>query len=252
MLLQKSRLRDWTPIQHTAFENLKVAFVSKPVLLMPDYLKPFEMECNASLFATRGVLLQKDTNGDWHPIAYHSKSLSATEHNYQVYDRELYVIIRCLHDWCCYIYESPHETLVWTDHYNLTYYTHPQKLTRRQVQWVIELEDYLIKLQHKKESKMVAADVLSWCADWSKGLEHDNEEVVALPDNLWIRLLDTELRDAVSDAMKTDEVAREAMKRLSSADVSPTTWTIEKPGSDSSTPLLFYNGCLYIPDELEL
>ena len=86
MLLQQSRLWDWTPIQHAAFENLKVAFVSKPVLLMPDYLKPFEMECDALLFATGGVLLQKDTNGDWHPIAYHSKALSATERNYQVYD----------------------------------------------------------------------------------------------------------------------------------------------------------------------
>ena len=36
---------------------------------------------------------------------------------------------------------------------------------------------------------MIAADALSRHADWSKGLEHDNEEVVALPDNLWIRLL---------------------------------------------------------------
>ena len=99
---------------------------------------------------------------------------------------------------------------------------------------------------------MIAADTLSRRADWSKELEHDNEEVVALPDNLWIRLLDTELWDAVSDAMKTDDVAREAMKHLSSAEVSPTTWTIEKPGPDSSTPLLFYNGHLYIPDELEL
>ena len=99
---------------------------------------------------------------------------------------------------------------------------------------------------------MVAADALSRRADWSKGLEHDNEEVVALPDNLWIHLLDTELRDAVTDVMKTDDIAQEAIKRLSSADVSPTIWTIEKPGPDSSTPLLFYNGCLYIPDKLEL
>ena len=99
---------------------------------------------------------------------------------------------------------------------------------------------------------MVAADVLSWHADWSKKLEHDNEEVVALPENLWIHLLDTELQDTVSEAAKMDELAWEAMKHLSSADVSPTTWTFENPGPDSSTPLLFYNGCLYIPDSLEL
>ena len=44
---------------------------------MPDFQKPFEMECDTSLFATEGVLLQKNTNSDWHPITYHSKSLSA-------------------------------------------------------------------------------------------------------------------------------------------------------------------------------
>jgi len=51
--------------------------------------------------------------------------------------------------------------IVWTDHHNLTYYTHPQKLTRRQVRWVVELMEYDLKLQHKKGSKMVVADVLS-------------------------------------------------------------------------------------------
>ena len=61
-----------------------------------------------------------------------------------------------------------------------------------------------------------------------------------------------ELQDTVLDTIKMDDVAREAMKCLSSLDVSPMTWTIEKPGPDSSIPLLFYNGCLYIPDDLEL
>ncbi|HYT42006.1 MAG TPA: hypothetical protein VEP90_06650 [Methylomirabilota bacterium] len=53
--------------------------------------------------------------------------------------------------------------------------------------------DYDIKLQHKAGSKMIVADALSQRADWLKGLEDDNDQVVALPDNLWIRLLDTEL-----------------------------------------------------------
>jgi len=43
-----------------------------------------------------------------------------------------------------------------------------------------------MKLQHKKGSKMIAADALSQRADWSKGIEHNNEEVVALPENLWV------------------------------------------------------------------
>ena len=52
---------------------------------------------------------------------------------------------------------------------------------------------------------MVAADVLSRCADWLKELQHDNEEVVTLPDNLWICLLDMELQDAVLEAAKMND-----------------------------------------------
>jgi len=67
--------------------------------MMPDLSKPFKIESDASLFATRAVLLQQDTNEDWHPVAYHSKSMNSTKHNYQVYDRELLAVIRSLREW---------------------------------------------------------------------------------------------------------------------------------------------------------
>ena len=252
VLLRKTHPWEWTPIQHSAFENMKVAFASQPVLLMPDYNKPFEIESDTSLYATGAVLLQQDTNGEWHPVAFHPQCMSPTERNYQVYDREIMAIIHALCDWQCYIYGSPFTTIVWTDHHNLTYYTHPQKLTRRQVRWVVELMEYDLKLQHKKGSKMVVADALSWRADWSTGLEHDNKDVVALPESLWVRLVDTELQDAVAVGQQEDNLVRDAVAKLSDPSVSPQRWTIETSGPDSSTRLLFYNGCLYIPDSLNL
>ena len=51
VLLQKTHPWEWTPTQHTAFKNMKVAFALQPVLLMPDYVKPFEIESDASLYA---------------------------------------------------------------------------------------------------------------------------------------------------------------------------------------------------------
>ena len=74
--------------------------------------------------------------------------------------------------------------------------------------------DYDLKLQHKAGSKMIVTDALSRCADWSKGLDQDNIDVVALPDDLWIKLVDTELQDAVADAQKNDELAQEALRSL--------------------------------------
>jgi len=99
---------------------------------------------------------------------------------------------------------------------------------------------------------MVVADALSWRADWSTGLEHDNEDVVALPESLWVRLVDTELQDTVAAGQQEDNLVRDAVAKLSDPSVFPQCWTIETSGPDSSTHLLFYNGHLYIPDSLDL
>ena len=44
--------------------------------------------------------------------------------------------------------------------------------------------DYDLKLQYKAGSKIIVVDTLSRRADWSKGLDQDNVDVVALPDTL--------------------------------------------------------------------
>jgi len=49
---------------------------------------------------------------------------------------------------------------------------------------MVELMDYEIKLQHKAGSKMIVAHALSQRADWLKGIEGDNNQVVTLPNNL--------------------------------------------------------------------
>jgi RNase H-like domain found in reverse transcriptase len=48
------------------------------------------------LFATGGILTQMDTNGDRHPCAYLSKSLTKEQRNYDTGDRELLAIVRAL------------------------------------------------------------------------------------------------------------------------------------------------------------
>ena len=72
---------------------------SKPVLLVPDYGKAFEIEADTSLFAMGAVLLQRNINVDQHPVAYYSKALTTPEQNYQTYDCEFLSIIRALREW---------------------------------------------------------------------------------------------------------------------------------------------------------
>ena len=106
--------------------------MEEPVLMMPDHTRPFQIKTDASKYATGAVLTQLDSNGDRHPISFISKTLSPTERNYEIYDRELLAIIQALEEWRHYIQGSAHTTIILSDHKNLTYYREAKKLNRRQ------------------------------------------------------------------------------------------------------------------------
>ncbi|ESK81330.1 reverse transcriptase-rnase h-integrase [Moniliophthora roreri MCA 2997] len=98
-LTKKDKKFEWTKECQVAFDALKWKFLSEPVLIMPDTEKPFLIECDASKWATGAVLRQQGTDGEWHPCGYISHSLTPTERNYKIYDRELFSIIRALEAW---------------------------------------------------------------------------------------------------------------------------------------------------------
>ena len=71
----------------------------EPVLVTPDLDREMRVKADASDFATRGVLLMKCEDEKWRPVAYISKSLNEAERNYEIYNKEMLAIIRCLEAW---------------------------------------------------------------------------------------------------------------------------------------------------------
>ncbi|CBF82237.1 hypothetical protein AN5254.2 [Aspergillus nidulans FGSC A4] len=88
----------WTPTCQLAMDALKKAFTSAPVLKPFDWTQDIILETDASDFVSAGVLSQYDDNGVLHPVAFFSKKHSATECNYEIYDKELLAIIRCFEE----------------------------------------------------------------------------------------------------------------------------------------------------------
>ena len=121
-LLKKDQQFIWTDAQQKAFDELKKCFTEEPVLMMPDHTKPFQIETDASNYATGAVLTQLDSNSDRHPVLFLFilKMFSLAKHNYEIYDWELLAIIRALEEWQHYIQGSAHTTIILSDHKNLT------------------------------------------------------------------------------------------------------------------------------------
>ena len=84
----------WTSEEQSAFDSLKSAVTSTPILASPDNSCPFRIEADSSDFATGAVLSQESAESrKWHPVAFLSKSLSPVERNYEIHDKEMLTII---------------------------------------------------------------------------------------------------------------------------------------------------------------
>src|SRR3954470_11655930 len=118
----------WGLEQEQAFEGLKTAMSTAPVLAMLKDEDPFMIECNPSE-GTLGAILSQKQDDKWRPVAFLSKALNPTECNYEIYDKELLVIITAFDEWPQYLI-SMKEIEVFTDYQSLMYFRKLQKLNR--------------------------------------------------------------------------------------------------------------------------
>jgi len=70
--LKKDRIKKFELSKEAfkAFELLKSSMATAPVLVTPDFKKPFTIQCDASTTGMGGVLFQSDDEGGEHPITY--------------------------------------------------------------------------------------------------------------------------------------------------------------------------------------
>ena len=69
----------WASEHQKAFDALKVAFITAPVLVYPNFSREFILGTDASLRGLGAVLSQVDKNGKVHVIAYASRTLRPSE-----------------------------------------------------------------------------------------------------------------------------------------------------------------------------
>ncbi|KAK1596218.1 hypothetical protein QYE76_018557 [Lolium multiflorum] len=144
----------WGKAQQKAFDELKKRLTEAPLLVLPDFAKTFEIECDASGLGIGGVLMQ---NGK--PVAYYSEKLDGARLNYPIYDKELYALVRVLEVWQHYLW--PREFIIHSDHESLKYLKSQHTLNKRHAKWVEFIESFPYVIKYKKGKDNVVADALS-------------------------------------------------------------------------------------------
>ena len=238
---------EWTPSCQKAFDQLKEEFLKQPVLSLPDLNKPFAIATDASKDASRGILLQADSNREWHPCSYLSQSFSPTKRNYNIYDRELLVVIQGLKTWKHYLRGSPFPVKVFTNHKNLLYFKEPRKLNRRQARWMLDISDYNLKLIHVPGKELAGPNALSRRPNLIPKENNNNDQITLLPKSLFVNTIDLAIADKIAKSSEKDPVV---LKTIQAMDKDlPIQFRSRLSDWSYDVGILSYQGRICIPDQ---
>ena len=116
-------------------------------------------------YALATILYIQEASGDIHPIAFHSRTFSDTELNYDIHDKELLAIFDAFKLWQHYLEGSTYPIDVITDHKNLEYFSTTKILSRCQARWSEFLSGFNMVIRFHLGCLGTKPDALTRCPD---------------------------------------------------------------------------------------
>jgi hypothetical protein len=171
--------KKWGKDQSEAWLDLKTELSSPTILVSPDRYAEKLLMTDASGYGVGAVLLQKDVNDKWRPIAFASRKLKGAEVRYTVTEQECLAIVFALRKWRHYLHGGPKFDIV-TDHMALRWLMSLREPRGRLARWMVEVQEFDYEISHVPGSSLVVPDCLSrdTFADKRPGCPRCNGEIV--------------------------------------------------------------------------
>ena len=138
---QEGATFEWTPACETAFQELKCALTSTPILVTPSDNGQYVLDTDAS-DTTLGAVLQQEQKEKLHVIGYASRTLTPAEALYCITRCELLGVVFGLKK-----YRQP--IIIRTNHAALAYLMKTPEPVGQQGRWLDLLSEYDITIQHR-------------------------------------------------------------------------------------------------------
>jgi len=130
-LICKDHLFEWIEICQKIFEELKQQMMTALILKHFDLIREAILKMNFLNYVNDEVLSQYNDEDILHSVIFYSKNMILAECNYEIYDKELLIIICCLKHWRFKLKCIDISIKIFIDHLNLKYFMFIKKLTRR-------------------------------------------------------------------------------------------------------------------------
>ena len=149
----------WGPDQQGAFDALKNALVTAPILAHPNVNKPYILYTDACDYAVGGLLVQKDDNGDEKVICYISNKLTGPQLRWSTIEKEAYAIVNALKRLHAYLWGATFE--IHTDHGPLRNLFKSEIKSSKLARWSIQIQEFGAPIIYCDAKNNFRADFLS-------------------------------------------------------------------------------------------
>lgn len=143
----------WSGAATKAFEKLKKAMVTAPVLAMPNFELPFVVETDASGHGVGAVLMQQ------RPVAYFSRILGPRAQGRSIYEKEMMAMCLAVQRWKHYLLGR--HFIIRTDQQSLRFVMQQREVGADYQKWVSKLIGFDFEIQYKPGFSNRVADALS-------------------------------------------------------------------------------------------
>ena len=144
-----------------AWEALRTALRSAPVLCHYDPFRQTRLETDSSDGVVAGVLSQLQDDGFFHPTGFFSKTMIEAELNYPIHDKELLAIFRSFQQYKPELLGAQKVVHVYTDHRALEYFMTTKDLNPRQARWAEFFAEFHFTIMYRSGITNTLADTLS-------------------------------------------------------------------------------------------
>ncbi len=164
-LTWKDHLFEWTEICQIIFEELKQQIMTAFILKHLNLIREAILKTDFLNYVNDEVLSQYDDEDILHSVIFYSKNMILAECNYEIYDKELLIIIRCLKHWRFKLKCTNISIKIFINHLNLKYFMIIKELIRRQAKWAEKLSEYNFKIIYQSKKQNLKVDALIRMSD---------------------------------------------------------------------------------------
>jgi len=164
-LTQKNIIFEWNEVCQIVFDHMKRCMIETSILRHFNQTRETILEINSFNYVNDEVLSQYNDEEVLHSIVFYSKNMSSAECNYEIYDKELLIIIWAFEHWWLELKLTDISIKMFINHQALISLMKDKELSRRQMRWVQKFADFNFRIMYRSDKQNIKIDALTHQAD---------------------------------------------------------------------------------------